>query len=348
MSGTASDQLLLFAFSEYWWFYIAFTALVLLLLAADLGIFHRKAHAVSLREASVWVVVWVSLALLFCLGLYQYSLHSFPLNPRIAAIPDFNAAEASRRVALEFLTGYVLEESLSVDNMFVFVVVFGYFGIPQQLQHRVLFFGILGALVFRAIFIAAGSALLQFQWMIWLFGGILMITGLKMMFTGDMNVDPDKNFILRQFKRVVPITTTLHGSKFFVRIGGRLFGTPLLVCLVFLELTDILFAVDSVPAIFAVTREPLIVFTSNIFAILGLRSLFFLLASAVHLFHLLKYGLSIVLVFVGLKMIWLNPLYKGHFPIGISLGIILGVIGGSILLSLLFPKKADAEQEVEV
>lgn len=319
----------LFPFEQYWWFYLAFTAGVLLLLVIDLGLFHRKAHIVSFVEAGTWVFVWVAMALLFCYGLYSYTLTVAP--------------DSARQVALEFLTGYVLEESLSVDNMFVFVVVFGFFGIPQQFQHRVLFYGILGALIFRAIFIALGSALLHFQWMILVFGAILILTGIKMMFGGGGAIDPNKNRILRIVKRFIPITDSLHGPRFFVSINGKLFGTPLLLCLIFLELTDILFAVDSVPAIFGVTSEPLIVFTSNIFAILGLRSLFFLLAGAVHLFHLLKYGLSTVLIFVGLKMVWLNKLFDGHFPIALSLAIILGVIGASIGLSLLFPKKPDEE-----
>ena len=319
----------LFPFEQYWWFYLAFTAGVLLLLVIDLGLFHRKAHIVSFAEAGTWVFVWVAMALLFCYGLYSYTLTVAP--------------DSARQVALEFLTGYVLEESLSVDNMFVFVVVFGFFGIPQQFQHRVLFYGILGALIFRAIFIALGSALLHFQWMIFVFGAILILTGIKMMFGGGGAIDPNKNRILRIVKRFIPITDSLHGPRFFVSINGKLFGTPLLLCLIFLELTDILFAVDSVPAIFGVTSEPLIVFTSTLFAILGLRSLFFLLAGAVHLFHLLKYGLSTVLIFVGLKMVWLNKLFDGHFPIALSLAIIHGVIGASIGLSLLFPKKPDVE-----
>jgi tellurite resistance protein TerC len=321
----------LFPFDHYWWFYLAFTAAVVLLLFLDLGLFHRKAHTVSFSEAGTWVFVWVALAMLFCWGLYAYSLNTF------------NSPAIARQVALEFLTGYVLEESLSVDNMFVFVVVFSYFGIPQQYQHRVLFFGIAGALIFRAIFIALGSALLQFQWTVLFFGAILILTGAKMMFSSNDQIDPSKNTLLRLLKRLLPITDSLHGSRFIVVENGRRHGTPLLLCLAFLELTDILFAVDSVPAIFAVTAEPLIVFTSNIFAILGLRSLFFLLAGAVHLFHLLKYGLSVVLIFVGLKMVWLNKLFDGHFPIVLSLAIIIGVIGASIGLSLAFPKKPDAE-----
>ena len=333
----------LFPFEQYWWFYLAFTAAVLLLLLLDLGLFHRKAHTVSFKEAGTWVFVWVGLALLFCYGLYNYSLYTFEEDLRLLAVPGFDPVTAARAVALEFLTGYVLEESLSVDNMFVFVVVFSFFGIPQQLQHRVLFFGIAGALLFRALFIALGTALLQFQWMMFVFGAILIVTGFKMMFSGDGGIDPNTNRTLRLVKRYIPITDTLYGDRFFVTKNGKRFGTPLLLCLIFLELTDILFAIDSVPAIFAVTREPLIVFTSNIFAILGLRSMFFLLAGAVHLFHLLKYGLSVVLIFVGLKMAWLNELYDGHFPIVLSLAIILGVIGSSIALSLIFPKKPDEE-----
>jgi tellurite resistance protein TerC len=340
---SALPEISLFPFEQYWWFYLAFTAAVLLLLVMDLGLFHRKAHTVSFSEAGTWVFVWVALAMLFCYGLYSYSLTAFAHDARLLAVPGFDPGEAARQVALEFLTGYVLEESLSVDNMFVFVVVFGFFGIPQQFQHKVLFYGILGALVFRALFIALGSALLQFQWMIFVFGAILIVTGVKMMFSNDEAIDPNDNRVLRLVKRFIPITDSLHGSKFFITENGKRYGTPLLLCLIFLELTDILFAVDSVPAIFGVTSEPLIVFTSNIFAILGLRSLFFLLAGAVHLFHLLKYGLSTVLIFVGLKMVWLNKLYDGHFPIVLSLAIILGVIGASIGLSLIFPKKPDEE-----
>jgi tellurite resistance protein TerC len=324
-------EVTLFPFSEYWWFYAGFTTLILGLLVLDLGVFNRVAHHVSFREASIWVTVWMSLALVFCFGLHQYVLAKF-------------GAAAAKELALEFLTGYVLEESLSVDNMFVFVVVFGYFGIPREHQHRVLFFGILGALFFRAIFIALGSALLQFQWALWVFGAILIVTGLKMMTGGSSTVDPSQNPAIRLLRRIVPITRDLRGSDFFVRENGRLHATPLLACLAVLEMTDILFAVDSVPAIFAVTSEPLVVFTSNIFAILGLRSLYFLLAGAVHLFHLLKYGLSVVLVFVGLKMVWLNRLFDGHFPITISLAIILGVIGASIGLSLLFPKPPEPSE----
>ena len=238
------------------------------------------------------------------------------------------------------MAGYVVEYSLSVDNIFVFVVVLNYFGVPSQHQHRVLFFGILGALVFRAIFIALGAALMQYQWVLWLFGAFLIVTGVRMMFAPDKEVLPEENALIKLFRRFVPVTVQLEEQRFFTRWDGRVHATPLFIALLFLELTDIVFAVDSVPAIFALTHEPLIVFTSNIFAILGLRNLYFMLRGAIDKFHMLRYGLGIVLVFVGLKMVWLNRLYEGHFPIGISLAIILGVIAGSVVLSLLFPKRS--------
>ncbi|HET7292229.1 MAG TPA: TerC/Alx family metal homeostasis membrane protein [Vicinamibacteria bacterium] len=334
-------QVALFPFGEYWWFYLAFTALVILLLLLDLGIFHREAHKVSMREAAGWSVVWVSLALAFNVAFYFYMLRQFPLDPRLAGL---DAAALAKQTALEFLAGYVVEYSLSVDNIFVFVVVLTYFGVPAQFQHRVLFFGILGALVFRAIFIALGALLLQFEWVIWLFGGFLILTGARMMFGPEEGpVEPHERWVIRAFRRHVPVTESFRGASFFVREQvGRLHATPLFIALLFLEMTDIVFAVDSVPAIFGLTREPLVVFTSNIFAILGLRNLYFLLAGAVDKFHMLKYGLGIVLIFVGLKMAWLNRLFEGHFPIGISLGIIIGTIAVSVVLSLVFPKAQES------
>lgn len=329
----------LFPFPEYWAFYVGFTAFVLVLLALDLGVFHRTPHAVSIREAARWSVVWVGLALAFNLVFYAYMRWSFPLDQRLMAIPGFDAALAARQTALEFLAGYVVEYSLSVDNIFVFVVVLSYFGVPAAYQHRVLFFGILGALVFRATFIALGAMLLQFEWVAWVFGAFLVFTGARMMFGPETGpVEPHERLVIQLFRRHVPVTGVFSGQRFFVREQGRLHATPLLVALLFLEMTDILFAVDSVPAIFGLTGEPLVVYTSNIFAILGLRNLYFLLAGAVDRFHLLKYGLGTVLVFVGLKMAVLNPLWDGHFPITVSLGIIVGVIATSITLSLLFPK----------
>ena len=327
MSGS---EIVLFPFGEYWWFYLAFTGFVLLLLALDLGVFHREAHEVSFREAVLWSAVWMALALAFNAGLYYYTLSHFD-------------AAAARETALEFLTGYVVEKSLSVDNIFVFVVVFRYFGIPSVYQHRVLFFGIIGAFIFRAIFISIGAVLMRYHWVVVLFGGVLILTGLKLFFAGEKPVEPDKNPLIRLFRSRVPVTPELHGQNFFVRIGAVRHATPLFVALLFLEMTDIIFAVDSVPAIFALTSEPLIVFTSNIFAILGLRAMYFMLAGAIDKFYLLKYGLAAILVFVGLKMVWLNQWYGGKFPIGLSLGIIAGILALSIGLSLLLPPKARVE-----
>ena len=333
-------HVVLFPFAEYWPFYGGFLLLVFVLLAVDLGVFHKQAHAVSIKEAGAWSAVWVSVALAFCYGLYRYCLHEFPTDPRLLAVPGFDAVASARQVALEFLAGYVVEYSLSIDNIFVFVVVLNYFAVPLHLQHRVLFFGILGALVFRGVFIALGAVLMQFEWVVWIFGAFLVFTGARLMFGPEEGpVEPHERAVIRLFRRYVPVTGELRGSSFFVREDGRLHATPLFITLLFLEMTDILFAVDSVPAIFGLTREPFVVFTSNIFAILGLRNLYFLLRGAMDLFHLLRYGLGIVLVFVGLKMVWLNRAFGGHFPISWSLGIILGVVAGAVALSLLFPKK---------
>jgi len=333
----------LFPLSEYWWFYLAFVGLVGLLLAIDLGIFHRKAHTVGFREAATWSFIWIALSFLFNLLLYNYALWKFPQDARLMAVPGFDPDAAAWRVSLEFLTGYVVEKSLSVDNIFVFVMVFSYFAIPAKYQHRVLFYGILGALVFRAIFVALGAALMQYHWVVVFFGLFLVFTGFKIFLVKEKAVNPEKNLLIRLLRRFIPVTHDHHGGKFFARLKGKHYATPLLVGLIFLEATDIIFAVDSVPAIFALTNEPLIVFTSNIFAILGLRALFFMLAGAVEKFYLLKYGLGVVLIFVGLKMVWLNQLFDGKFPIGISLGIIGGVIASAVLFSLLFPRK---DQEV--
>jgi len=349
------QNILLFPLADYWWFYGLFTLFVLGMLALDLGVFHKEAHEVSAKEAAGWSIAWISLALIFGFGFWQYAQwklpHYPPLLESLAARgitdPLLVAAEAGRlanQTALEFLTGFVVEKSLSVDNIFVFIVVFGYFGVPKKYQHRVLFFGILGALLCRVLFIALGAALMQFEWILWVFGAFLVFTGIKIFFAEEKPIQPEKNPIVRLLRKFVPITDGLEGQRFFVTRQGILYGTPLLVCLVFIEVTDIVFAVDSVPAIFAITREPLVVFTSNIFAILGLRALFFLLTGVMHKFHLLKFGLGIILTFVGLKMVWLNSLFPDHkFPILGSLGIIGGVLAASVILSLVFPARPKTE-----
>lgn len=329
----------LFPFADYWWFYGLFTLFVLGMLALDLGVFHREAHEVKFKEALAWSVVWISLALLFGYGLYQYALHQFPLDPRLAGLDH---AALAKQTGLEYLTGFVVEKSLSVDNIFVFVVVFSYFAIPAKYQHRVLFYGILGALIFRVIFISLGAVLMQFHWVIWIFGIFLILTGVKILFAPEKPIEPEKNPVIRLLRKLLPVTPKLEGQKFFLRRDGVLHATPLLVCLVFVELTDIVFAIDSVPAIFALTKEPLIVFTSNVFAILGLRAMFFMLAGVMHKFRFLKYGLGLVLVFVGLKMVWLNEAFGGKFPITWSLGIIGTLIAASVLVSLALPAQKPA------
>jgi tellurite resistance protein TerC len=326
---------LLFPFAEYWWFYFGFTAFVVLLLALDLGVFHRHAHAVTFRESLSWSIVWVALALTFNYAFYLYAVTQ-------------GGAERGAQAGLEFLTGYIVEKSLAVDNIFVFVMVFAYFGIPAQYQHRVLFYGIIGALLFRAIFIALGAVLLKYKWIVLIFGFFLIATGIKLIFAPEKPKDPEHNIVLRMLRKWVPLTPKLHGQRFFVKEAGKWVGTPLFVTLAMIEVSDIVFAVDSVPAIFAITNEPFIVYTSNVFAILGLRSLYFLLAGAADKFHMLKYGLGIVLVFVGCKMVtptaWYPASWDGHFPIVWSLGIICGVIGGSMALSIAYPKKHEPEQ----
>jgi tellurite resistance protein TerC len=333
-------DVVLFPFAETWWFYGAFTLFVLGVLSLDLGVFHRNARAVSFREASVWTAVWISLAMLFNYGFYRYAAARFASDPRLLSVPGFDPQAAAEQVGLEFLTGFVVEKALAVDNLFVFAMVFGYFAIPAVYQHRVLFYGILGALVFRAIFIALGAMLMQYHAIVVLAGLFLIFTGLKMAVTREESGDPASNPVIRLLKRALPITPTLEGDRFLLRRDGVRYGTPLLVALVFIELSDIVFAIDSVPAIFAITDEPLIVYTSNIFAILGLRSMYFMLRSVLDRFHLLTYGLAAILVFVGLKMTWLNERFGGKFPIGLSLGIIGGLLGAAIVASLLVPPRS--------
>jgi tellurite resistance protein TerC len=317
-----------FPLVNYWWLYLVFSGFVILLLVIDLAL-HRKHEAVSFRQAALWTAVWVSLALAFSYALYAFA--GSRLGPGMG-----------RQLAMEFLAGYVVEESLSIDNMFVFALVFRYFAVPLQYQHRVLFYGVLGAMVFRGVFIGAGSALIRFEWVLIAFGLFLIYSGIRLAVEREKPVDPNQNWLIRIIGRRLPVTKELYGARFFTRIGGVLHATPLLIVLLFLESTDVMFAVDSVPAVFGVTREPFVVYSSNIFAVLGLRSMFFLLSGALQRFHVLKHGLAIVLVFVGLKMVWLDRLFGGRFPIAASLIIIVAVIGVSIALSLLFPKPVNA------
>lgn len=294
-----------------------FIVFVLAMLAIDLGVFHRKAHEVSLKEAAAWSAVWVAFAAVFNVCVYLW----------------FGAERA-----LEFTAGYLIEKALAVDNIFVFVIIFTAFAIPAIYQHRVLFWGVLGALVMRAVFILAGGAFLQrFHWAIYVFGAILAITGIKLLVQRNQEIHPERNPLVRAFQKLFPVTHELHGDRFTILRDGRRFATPLLLALVAVEVTDLIFAVDSIPAIFAITSDPFIVFTSNIFAILGLRSLYFLLAGIINKFAYLKIGLSFVLIFVGVKML-LMDVYK--VPIGLSLGIIASILGLSIAVSLLRPPAA--------
>ncbi len=303
------------------WWWIAFNAMVLALLAIDLGVFNRKAHAVSVREALGWSAVWISLAVGFGLWI---------------------GSSMGRQSMLEFYAGYVVEQALSVDNLFVFILIFGYFRIPAELQHRVLFWGIIGALLLRGAMIGAGAVLIaQFHWIIYVFGAFLVFTGAKMAFGGETEIEPESNPVIRLLRRVLPITTKFHAERFFVRevLDGtvaKLVATPLFVVLVLVETTDVVFAVDSIPAIFGVTQNPFLVYTSNVFAILGLRSMYFVLAGVIGTFHLLKYGLALVLTFVGIKML-LSELWP--LGIGLSLGIVGALLVGSVLLSLVITPK---------
>ena len=291
-------------------FWILFNAFVLLMLALDLGVFHRKSHEVSLREALTWTGVWIFLALVFNGILYYWK---------------------GQQQALEFFTGYLVEKALSVDNIFVFIMIFTYFQVPSKYQHKVLFWGIIGALIMRIIFIFAGAALIQkFHFTIYVFGALLIYTGYKMFFHNNTKIEPDKNPVIRFFKRFMPVTPGLQGDKFFVKMDGKRFATPLFLVLILIETTDLIFAVDSIPAILAITQDQFIVYTSNVFAILGLRSLYFALAGVVNRFWLLSYGLAVVLVFVGIKML-LVDVYK--IPIELSLAFIASVITLSVILS---------------
>ncbi len=296
-----------------------FTLLILALLALDLGVFHRRVHVIGTREAFLWSVFWICLALLFNVGVYFW----------------FGKAHA-----LEFFTGYLIEKALSVDNIFVFVVIFTYFAVPQELHHRVLFWGILGALVMRAVFILAGAALIQsFHWIIYVFGAFLIFTGAKLFLDRGSEVHPEQNPLYRLFRRFIRSVDGYRGAHFLVTENGVRCATPLLLVLVCIEATDVVFALDSIPAIFAVTRDPFIVYTSNIFAILGLRALYFLLAGIIPKFRYLRVGLAIVLVFVGIKMV-IEGIYK--IPIVLSLAFILTVLTLSVLLSWLIPERAPA------
>jgi len=296
--------------------WLFFGLLVLAILALDLGIFRRRSHEVKFKEALVWTLVWIFLALLFNLGVYFWR---------------------GSQPALEFFTGYLVEKSLSVDNVFVFLMIFSYFKVPSEYQHKVLFWGILGALVMRAVFIAAGITLLEaFHWMIYIFGGFLVLTGIKLGSEKKKEIHPETNLVVKIFHRFLPVIKDYQGSKFFTKREGRWFGTRLFIVLLVVESTDVIFAIDSIPAILAITTDPFIVYTSNVFAILGLRALYFVLAGVLQMFEYLHYGLAAILVLVGIKML-LSDIYR--IPVGISLSVVGGILLISVLFSVVKAKK---------
>jgi tellurite resistance protein TerC len=302
------------------WLWVGFVIFVLAMLALDLGVFNRKSHAITMKEAGIWTAVWISLALVFNAVLYFWQ---------------------GQTPALEFLTGYLIEKALSVDNLFVFALIFTMFAVPAKFQHRVLFWGVLGALILRGVFIGAGAALLErFHWLIYVMGAFLVFTGIKLAVQKHTEIHPERNPLVRFFSKIMPITKEYHGERFFVRVGGALAATPLFLVLLIVESTDVVFAVDSIPAIFAVTQDPFLVYTSNVFAILGLRSLYFLLAGALDKFHYLKPALAVILSFVGVKML-ISGVYK--IPVTVSLGVIAGLLVLGVLASLMRAKRLEGQ-----
>ena len=302
------------------WLWGGFTLFVLAMLALDLGVFNRKAHVVGFREALTWTGVWVTLAMIFNAGVWYF---------------------AGPQKALEFFTGYLIEYSLSADNVFIFALIFSYFAVPPQWQHKVLFWGVLGALVMRVIMIFAGVALIsRFHWTLYIFGAFLIFTGLKMIFGKDEEVHPEHNPIVRWFRKLVPVSSGHHEDKLVVRVGGRLMATPLMVVLVCVEVTDVIFAVDSIPAIFAVTLDPFIIYTSNVFAIMGLRSLYFVLGGMMGMFHYLKVGLGAVLSFIGVKMLLGHTAWK--IDTLVALGVVAAILAASVVASLVHARRAKA------
>lgn len=301
-----------------WW--IFFAVFILAMLALDLGVFNRKSHVIKMKEAMLWTLFWVTLALLFCVGVYFFYGHG---------------------KAMEFFAGYLIEYSLSIDNLFVFMLIFRFFNVPHQYEHKALFWGILMALVTRGVFIFAGVALINaFSWVMYLFGAFLIFTGVKLALNKETEVHPDKNIAIKLLRHFVPVTKTFSGAKFFIVKRGVRFATPMLAVLLALETTDILFAVDSVPAVLAITKDPFIVYTSNVFAILGLRSLFFAISSLMKLFHLLHYGLAAILSFVGVKML-IEDFF--HVPVAASLLVIASILVVSIISSIIWPEKEEGE-----
>jgi len=311
--------------TEPMWMWIVFCAFITLMLWLDLAVFNRRSHTITVKESLGWTGFWVLLAMGFNIGVYIY---------------------LGQERALEFFTGYLIEQSLSVDNLFVILLIFGYFHVKKEFQHKVLFWGIFGALVMRMIMIIIGVELIeQFHWLIYIFGGFLIFTGLRMGFGKEKELHPEQNPVVRIFKRFFPVTPEYHGDKFFVVQNARRFATPLFIVVLVVEVTDLIFAIDSVPAVLAVSRNPFVVYTSNAFAILGLRSLFFALSHIMNLFHYIKYGLALVLTFIGTKMVLMDVL---KIPINISLIVVAGILLISVVLSLIFPRAEPEDTTIKL
>lgn len=345
---------IVFTMSEYWMAYLIFIAFVFLVLFIDLGVFNRTPHAVTMKESLIWTLVWICLALAFNVFFYFYAIDK-SINWYMANTSFIPAgmtaqtagAELGKDFGLEFFTGYVIEKVLAMDNIFVFVMIFKFFSTPSKFQHKILYYGILGALFFRAIFISIGAALMKYEWAMIIFGVFLILTGLKMLFAKENEFDPNKSILVRMMNKTGRVSNKGYSEidgRFFIKENGKIFVTILFLTLLVVEFSDIIFAIDSVPAIFAITKEPFIVFTSNIFAVLGLRSLYFTLANMADKFEYLKYGISVILVFVGLKMAWLNEAFNGKFPISISLAIIFSVLFLCIVISIIKNKKSNLNQ----
>ncbi len=319
------------------WLWVGFNIFVLGMLALDLGVFHRDSHTVSVKEALTWSAVWIALSMVFSAIIFGFWNQMMP-----------DSQYTNNEAGLAFLTGYLIEKALSVDNIFVFVLIFTFFAVPDKYQHRVLFWGIIGALLMRGIMIGVGAALIkEFHWIIYIFGAFLVFTGIRMAFHKNEELHPEDNPLIKLFRRFMPVTENYEGDKFFVRRAGVLMATPLFLVLLMIETTDLIFAVDSIPAIFAVTQDPFLVYTSNVFAILGLRSLYFVLAGVIHKFHYLKLGLSVVLTFVGVKMLLIDTAFK--IPTLLSLGVVALILIVAVVASLIRAQrieKAEAAQPI--
>ena len=335
----------IFPFAEFWPVYVLFSVVVAVILWGSLKAFHGQPEEISIRKASLSALSWFGLALIFNLILYFFTYAHLTDSPEITTALGGTAESLARQTALEFLSGYLLEKSLAVDNLFVFIVIFQFFSIPKENQYRVLFYGLFGALVLRAIFIAMGSVVMDIDWVVVAFGLFLIYQGFSVLRGKEPEIHPENNRLLKVLKRFIPISPKLDGQRFFTKQNEKWFATPLFLALIFVEITDIMFAFDSVPAIFGLTKEPLVVFTSNIFAVIDLRALYFLLLAFIGRFHYLGVGLSFVLVFIGVKMAFIDVILDYHLPTEVSLIVVLGLIVGSIVLSLLKAPKAKESKE---